>query len=205
MLIWQSTLAVLIGYLLGSFPAAYIIGRFRKGIDIRTVGSRNMGTLNTFREVGLLEAVAVLILDVGKGIAAIFIARTLGVNQIVVLASGAAAMAGHVFPVFLSFHGGKGGATAMGILLILMPWATPFYLLFTLIGYFLMRNTFFAYGIAFFVFPVVAWLVYHSLPFITFSLLIILGLTIQNLNIIQSLRHKGFRHTILRSNSKNAR
>ena len=70
-------IALVCGYLLGSIPAAYIAGRLRKGIDIRTVGSKNMGTLNIYYEVGLVAAILVLLIDVGKGIGAILLVRCL--------------------------------------------------------------------------------------------------------------------------------
>jgi len=73
--------SIIIGYLLGSFPAAYIIAKQRKGIDIREVGVRNMGSGNVKREVGLWEGFVVLIADVAKGAGAILVAQALGVPQ----------------------------------------------------------------------------------------------------------------------------
>ncbi len=109
------------GYLLGAIPFAYIAGRWRKGVDIREVGGGNMGALNTVREIGLWAGVAVLALDTGKGAAAVLIAAGLGLAPIWVFAAGAAAVAGHNWPVFLKFRGGKGAATTIGVFLVLMP------------------------------------------------------------------------------------
>ena len=163
-------IAIIIGYLLGSIPSAYLAARLRKGIDIREVGSKNMGTMNVYYEVGLIEAILVLLTDVGKGIVAILIARWLGVSVLFQLLTGLAAVIGHRFPVFLKFHGGKGGATTIGILLFLMPKAIPFWLVICLIALLISHNFTFCYGIAFICFPLAAWLIYHSTPMIAFSI-----------------------------------
>lgn len=165
----NASIAIICGYLLGSVPSAYIAGRLKKGIDIRNVGSKNMGALNVYYEVGLKEAVFVLIADVGKGIGAILLARWLGIPLIFQLLSGLAAVIGHAFPVFLKFRGGKGGATTLGILLFVMPKATPFWLVTCLIALLITRNLTFCYGIAFVCFPFIAWLIYHSTSMIAFS------------------------------------
>jgi glycerol-3-phosphate acyltransferase PlsY len=113
--------SVIIGYLLGSFPAAYIIAKNRKGIDIREVGVRNMGGANVIREVGKWAGVLTLVFDIGKGALSIYIAQLLGVSLPWVLAAGFAAMLGHNYPVYIGFRGGKGVATVMGIFFVLSP------------------------------------------------------------------------------------
>ena len=70
-----AVIAVVCGYLIGSFPTPYLMGRLRKGVDIREVGSRNMGAANVIYQVGLVEGILVLIVDVGKGAGAILLAR----------------------------------------------------------------------------------------------------------------------------------
>ena len=77
-------LAVLVGYLLGAFPSAYIAARIVKGRDIRQVGGGNMGTLNTLREVGFVPGLLVFSTDVAKGALAILAAKWLGVNEIII-------------------------------------------------------------------------------------------------------------------------
>ena len=116
-----TALAAVIGYLLGSIPSAYIAGRLKKGVDIRKVGGGNMGALNVIREVGTAAGYAVFAADVGKGSLAVLVARWLELSQEWVLVAGFAAIAGHNWPVFLGFRGGKGGAAAMGVLLALVP------------------------------------------------------------------------------------
>ena len=115
--------SVIIGYLLGSFPAAYIIAKKRKGIDIREVGVRNMGGANVIREVGKWAGALTLVFDIGKGALSIYIAQLLGVSLPWVLAAGFAAMLGHNYPVYIGFKGGKGVATVMGIFFVLSPLA----------------------------------------------------------------------------------
>ena len=128
-----------------------------------------MGVLNVYYEVGLIEAVLVLLIDVGKGIGAILLARWLGVPLVFQLLAGLAAVTGHTFPVFLKFRGGKGGATTLCILAFLMPKAIPFFVAIALIALIVTRNPTFCYGIAFVLFPFVAWLIYRSEPLIFFS------------------------------------
>jgi glycerol-3-phosphate acyltransferase PlsY len=107
--------------LLGSIPTAYIFGRWILKKDIRSLGGGNMGALNAVREIGLKAGAAVLIIDIAKGSAAVLIARYLGIAQIWVFLAGFAAILGHCWPVFLQFRGGKGAATALGVLMVLMP------------------------------------------------------------------------------------
>lgn len=166
----NASIAIISGYLLGSIPSAYIAGRLKKGIDIREVGSKNMGAMNVYYEVGLVEAIPVLLTDVGKGIGAILLARWLGVSLVFQLSAGLAAVIGHSFPVFLKFRGGKGGATTIGILLFLTPKAIPFWLAICLIALLITHNFTFCYSIAFICFPFVAWLIYHSTAMIAFSI-----------------------------------
>lgn len=162
--------AVISGYVLGSIPSAYLVARLRKGIDIREVGSKNMGAMNVYYQVGVAEAALVLLVDVGKGIGAILLARWLDVSLTFQLLVGLAAVVGHVFPIFLKFRGGKGGATTLGILLFIMPKAIPFFLIVAIIALLVTRNLTFCYSVGFIVFPFVAWLIYHFELLILFSL-----------------------------------
>ena len=113
--------AIVIGYLLGAIPFAYIIARLKKGIDIREKGSGNVGALAVWREVGVVYGIIALAADVGKGVLAIYTAKWLGPDIYWTCAAGFAAVAGHNWSVFLKFRGGKGAATIMGVLLALMP------------------------------------------------------------------------------------
>ncbi len=144
-------------YLLGSIPTAYIIGRLRKKTDIREVGSRNMGAMNTFYEVGFIWGIIVLAVDIGKGTASMAIASALNVPEPVYLAAGIVAVLGHAFPVFLGFRGGKGGATAIGVLAFLMrPWSYPVYAGAFFLFFALTRAATISYSLAYIRFPLMS-------------------------------------------------
>ena len=116
----MSWLTVLLGYLLGSIPTAYIAGRLTRGKDIRHMGDGNMGARNAYYELGARVGVAVGAVDAGKGALAIVIAQVAGVSQPVVLLAGVAAVIGHNWPVFIGFRGGRGEATTIGVLLVVV-------------------------------------------------------------------------------------
>lgn len=122
-------LLVIAAYLVGSVPTAYWIGKAFFKIDIREHGSKNMGASNTFRVMGPMWGIIVLMIDMGKGIAAVQLAQGVQAtdwlgNEITFwqLIFGLTAVAGHVFPVFAGFRGGKGVATLFGLVLAIQPW-----------------------------------------------------------------------------------
>ena len=112
---------IVLSYLLGSIPTAYIAGRWLKGRDIRHLGDGNVGARNAFHQLGARVGVAVGVIDALKGVLAIVIAQTAGVSQATVLLAGIAAVAGHNWPVWLGFRGGRGECTTIGVLLVLIP------------------------------------------------------------------------------------
>ncbi|HEY0971163.1 MAG TPA: glycerol-3-phosphate 1-O-acyltransferase PlsY [Gemmatimonadales bacterium] len=119
-------IGLVIAYLLGSIPAAYVAGRMVKGIDLRQHGSGNLGATNVYRLLGAKVAAAVLLFDAAKGaLPVIFLPRLLdtGGNPLAwAIAYGVAAIAGHVRPIFLLWRGGgKGVATASGVFVALAP------------------------------------------------------------------------------------
>ncbi len=115
---------LLASYLLGAVPASYWLGRAR-GIDLRQVGSGNLGATNLYRAAGWGAAIPAGLFDVAKGAVPVLVfgPRAGGGIWIPVLL-GAAAVVGHVFSVFVAFKGGKGVATAAGVVLGIAPWAT---------------------------------------------------------------------------------
>ncbi len=113
-------LIILLGYFLGSVPTAYIAGHVLRGVDIRQVGDENMGAANAFRQLGAKTGIAVFLVDAGKGAVAILIAQAASLPLAAVLLTGLAAVAGHNWPVFIGFRGGRGEATTIGVLLTLI-------------------------------------------------------------------------------------
>jgi glycerol-3-phosphate acyltransferase PlsY len=110
---------VIISYLLGSFPTAYLAGRLVAGSDIRRMGDENAGAGNAYRELSPKAGIIVGVIDAVKGSAVILIAQAANLSQVAVLISGLAAVVGHNWPVFLGFRGGRGVSTTIGILFVL--------------------------------------------------------------------------------------
>jgi glycerol-3-phosphate acyltransferase PlsY len=111
----------LIAYLLGSIPFGFLFARLFAETDIRTVGSRHTGTLNTWRGAGWLPAGLTLLGDVGKGAVAVWLAQRYGWSTYAVAVAGTMVIAGHCWPVWLRFRGGMGAATGGGVALMTMP------------------------------------------------------------------------------------
>ena len=109
--------SLILGYLLGSIPSGWLAGRWFKGIDLRELGSGSTGATNVLRQVGKGPALVVFLIDVGKGAAAVLIARALGQGDWIQVLAGLTALAGHIWPVWLGFKGGKAVATGLGLFL----------------------------------------------------------------------------------------
>lgn len=127
--------ALIISYLIGSFPTGYILARVIRGIDIRDYGSGNVGATNVFRVVGRIPGLLVLLIDIGKGLlavsllASLFYARlgpaltqTININLFRIVL-GFSAICGHNWTIFLRFRGGRGIATSFGVLIGVLPLA----------------------------------------------------------------------------------
>lgn len=116
-------LAILLGYLAGSVPFAFLLARLR-GVDVRFAGSGNVGAANVLRTTGAWRGVIVMGLDMLKGMSAVVMAQGVSSSGSLIALSGAAAVVGHIYPVWLRFHGGKGVAVAAGVFTMLSPGAT---------------------------------------------------------------------------------
>lgn len=115
---------VLLGYLAGSIPFGVLLTRWLRGVDVRTGGSGNIGATNVTRVAGKKLGAVVLLLDAIKGALPVVLAvRLLPDAPTVHVAVGLAAVLGHIYPVWLKLQGGKGVATALGVLLVLVPQA----------------------------------------------------------------------------------
>jgi glycerol-3-phosphate acyltransferase PlsY len=119
----RTVIALTIGYLCGSIPFALLLTRSRR-IDLRDVGSRNVGAANVLRTAGVAPAVVVMLLDAAKGALAVVVARLLTDDAVIVMIAGLAAIIGHVYPPWLRFRGGKGVAASAGVFVVLAPLAT---------------------------------------------------------------------------------
>ncbi|MGB6369524.1 MAG: glycerol-3-phosphate 1-O-acyltransferase PlsY [Atribacterota bacterium] len=118
----KTALIIISCYLLGSIPFGYIVGKLFKKVDIRELGSGNIGATNAFRILGPSLASLVLIGDIGKGIFSIYLVQYLNIdNLLIIIIAGLAVICGHDWSLFLGFKGGKGIATTFGVVFALNP------------------------------------------------------------------------------------
>ena len=135
-----SFMVILLGYLIGSMSPAYLLGKLLKGIDIREHGDGNAGGMNVYYVLGLKPAMVTVIFDLSKGLISMYIASLLGASAIFIHLTGIAAVAGHVFPFYLRFKGGKGIGTGLGILfyyvylMLKNQWLSFYWLIIYIVG-----------------------------------------------------------------------
>ena len=183
--------AVIIGYLLGSIPTAYIIGRITRGVDIRALDTGNVGTASTFRAIGTWQGFSVGAVDIGKGAAAIGVAHALSVSLPWMMGAGFAAFMGHCFPIFIGFRGGQGAATVIGIFAALTFWAA---LVSSCIILFIMclnrrivlRRIFFSVLVGGLTLPIFIWIFYQSWELVAYSIVIILLMICRNWKTVKA-------------------
>ena len=189
-------LALAIAYLLGSIPFGYLLVRWRTGTDVRLSGSGNIGATNVLRTTGRLAGAATLVLDVVKGYAAVAIAGHLtGSNQLWMSAAALAVMAGHAYPVFLRFQGGKAVATFVGGFLRLTPLPLMAALVVFLAVAAWTRHISLGSIVAAATFPLAAWLIAQaSWPVLGAAVLAAAFVIYRHRSNIQRLR-KGSEHT----------
>lgn len=176
-------------YLLGSIPFTLLAGKLFFGIDPREHGSGNLGTTNALRVLGKRAAIGVLALDLGKGALAVFIARLLfPAGELVgsdlfmgttlswaMMLALVGAVAGHAFPVYIGFKGGKGVATAGGGLLVMLPVTAAILLTVFIATVTITRYVSAGSVTAAALFPVMVTLLNRELPFVAFSVLMAAG------------------------------
>jgi acyl phosphate:glycerol-3-phosphate acyltransferase len=161
-------LAIIIGYLLGTIPTAYLVTRLWKGYDIRQLGGGNVGFMNVFREIGIAPALVVAIVDLGKGAAAVAIARWwLDAPDTFVLLAGLAAVIGHNWMPWLKFTGGKGMAASIGALVVLFfaygyPLQLGIFLIIILIPLAITRNMALSMALGLISLPFIVWFSSYS-------------------------------------------
>ena len=170
---------VVTSYLIGGIPTAYIATRSLTGQDIRQLGDHNSGAANVFRNVGPKAGLLVGAVDIVKGTAAILLVRSLVDSTALEMLAGVAVLAGHNWPVHLGLRGGRGAATAIGVLLAMLPvLAIPVGAGALLVLYLKRKAT---VAIAFFLIsvPILAWSIGDSYPVAIYSVAIpvFVGLT----------------------------
>ena len=152
-------------------PTAYIAGKKLTGLDIRRLGDRNPGAANVYRSIGPAAGIAVAAIDIAKGSVALLLARLIVDSTPAEMIAGVAVIAGHTWPVYFRLKGGRGAATAAGVLLAMMPaLAIPLALL-ALVVLFLTKNAMKALRFFFICLPLLAfWPAHYSNPLVIFSL-----------------------------------
>jgi glycerol-3-phosphate acyltransferase PlsY len=160
----DSVLPILLGYGVGSLPLGYLVANRAKGLDLRRVGSGNVGAANVYRSAGLALALIVVLVDVAKGASSVFFAARLTTGAADPIAAGVAAIIGHIYPVWLRFHGGKGVATACGVFWMLAPLATAVSATVFVVVVWLTRYVSLGSVVATLALPPLAWLTDKSIP-----------------------------------------
>lgn len=124
----EFALLMVAAYVIGSIPAAYLVAKRTRGIDLKKFGSRNAGASNLLQATKSKPIASIVIVwDIGKGILMVWLARTLGLSIVQQVLVGLAAIAGHNWSVFLGFSAGRGVLSTIGVALFLMPWGTPIF------------------------------------------------------------------------------
>jgi len=109
-------------YLLGSVPAAYLAAKWYRGVDIRKLGTGNVGAANVLSAASKWLAIPVAIFDIGKGAITVWLAQLLGLGAAAQITVGVITVIGHIWPIFLRFQGGRGVFTSLGVITMLSPW-----------------------------------------------------------------------------------
>jgi glycerol-3-phosphate acyltransferase PlsY len=188
--------ALLIAYVLGAIPFGYLLVRLTTGADVRSSGSGNIGATNVLRTTGRAAGIVTLLLDIAKGYAAVWIAgRLTGEEPIWMSLAALAVMAGHAFPVFLGFKGGKAVASFIGAFLCLTPLALVCVLVVFLVVVAWSRHISLGSICAAATFPLAVWIVQHpQLPVFFASLIAGVFVILRHRENIHRLR-KGTEHS----------
>jgi glycerol-3-phosphate acyltransferase PlsY len=176
-------IAIILAYLLGSIPFAYIFTHFATGQDIRQLGSGNGGAHNVFHEVGLKIAIPVALFDLGKSSIAVCLAYmlldvTLFETNTFVLLAALAVIAGHMWPVYLKFKGGNGLSAVFGALAFVMPWELSIAIGCLLILIPVTHNLVLSTNLGLLSIPISTWFIHESLLFVGFSILVTMMLVL---------------------------
>lgn len=200
--IFYFVLGFVLGHLCGSIPSGLWIVQALHGIDIRNYGSKNIGTTNVFRTVGPKTAVMVLLADALKGIVAVWLVSAYFHNPVLDVVTALGALLGHNYSVFLGFKGGKGVATALGLLVFLMPKAAPCSFGVWLVLVLATRYVSLGSIVAAIVTPFLAWYMEYPLAYVIFSAIAAFFVVLRHKENIQRLL-SGTESKIKPGNAKN--
>jgi len=153
----EFVLLILAAYLVGSVPAAYLAAKWSRGMDLRQYGTGQIGAGNLWRMTSKWLTLPVFIFDLGKGMVMVWAAQLVGLGIAQQVTVGLAAIMGHNWPVFLRFSGGRGVTTALGVILILMPWGLVVFLIIGGIGMLILRSSSVPVLASMVVLPLVSW------------------------------------------------
>ena len=171
-MVWEALTwvgAALLAYVIGAIPTAYLVTRYIMGRDIRGLGDYNSGAANVFRSVGPRAGMGVGGIDIVKGAVAVLAVRLLADNTGMLMMAGFAVLAGHNWPVFLRFRGGRGAATSVGVLIAILPaLALPIGALSLVILYYT-KKAIFALALFLIGIPFLSWTAGYSPELIAYS------------------------------------
>ena len=189
-------------YVIGSVPTAYILVRLTKGQDIREMGSRNVGALNTYQQLGAWAGLTVLVLDTSKGVSAVVVPRLIGIDDWALFVTTPLVVAGHNWPVLLGFKGGKGAAAIFGISLVIVPWLTVITAGPSILVMLLLRNVVLGAAFGFIMLNILLWVTGQGAQQVGLCLLltvVVTGTYLINVreHIISSIRARQWRELFL--------
>ena len=170
----------ILGYLIGSIPNGLIIGTKLYDVDLRQFGSKNIGATNAFRTLGLWPAVWVFLADAVKGIIAVNLSSYVLDTPIALLVAGIAVIAGHNWSVFLKFTGGRGVATGLGVISVLVPKITILVFLVWAVIVYVTRYVSLASIVAAILVPIFMWLMGEQLAYLYFGIIIALFVVVRH-------------------------
>ncbi len=176
-----------LSYIIGSIPFSFMIAKLFKGIDIRKLGTKNVGAMNVISVAGIFPGIIALLFDISKGALVVHLTNKITEDIGVSLTSGLFTVIGHNWPIFLKFKGGKGVATTIGILLLISPFSLLIlYLIAIPIIILIINDSYMSASIGFLILPLILWFLEKNIWFVIFGILIALIIVIRHLNDIRT-------------------
>lgn len=176
-----------LSYIIGSIPFSFTIAKLFKGIDIRKLGTKNVGAMNIISVAGMFPGIIALLFDISKGALVVHLTNKITEDIGVSLTSGLFTVIGHNWPIFLKFKGGKGVATTIGILLLISPFSLLIlYLIAIPIIILITNDSYMSASIGFLILPLILWFLEKNIWFVIFGILIALIIVIRHLNEIRT-------------------